>query len=343
MPGSGHLQSPISFRRLPPVLPAEIPQITAECDASNNGITLTLPTGYASYSWNNSSSTSRTITVTSPGSYRATLKDAKGNAVLTPVVDITQGVRPSRPLILPSGELQACADTPIELSASGGVHQYSWYKDGSVTAAGEGAKFTASSSGRYTVMARNVFGCTSELSTQVSVTVREPVPTPTVATSGPFSVKATLGDESQAQGFEWRKNGDPIAAGGSIVKVTGVTSGETVSFDVRARRQYILAGNTLTCYSPYSAAFEYKAKDGDDVVVFPNPSRGGEEINIESRESLLNVNVAVYNSAGNLMYTRQFANFDERVSLSQLHLPAGIYLIKVSGDGVDLTKRHVVL
>ncbi len=204
------------FAEVMPITPAPVPSISVACNSSNNGITFTLPEGYSSYSWNNSSSTSRTLTVTSPGVYRATMRDADGNVVLSPIVNASEGIRPQRPVIVPGGELQACPESLLELSASGGPHLYRWFKDGETASAGEGVKFSPSVSGSYTVMSQNVFGCTSELSSQVSLIVRDPIAQPDVSTSGPFSVQASVPGENQIQSYEWRRDGQPSSQRGDI-------------------------------------------------------------------------------------------------------------------------------
>src|SRR5690606_38278376 len=90
------------FSSITPVNPALLPALTTACASNNQSITLTLPTGFSSYTWSTGQS-GRTITVTTPGTYRAVLKDANGNALLGPSVSIEGSVKPVTPTIVPGG------------------------------------------------------------------------------------------------------------------------------------------------------------------------------------------------------------------------------------------------
>jgi hypothetical protein len=63
---------PISFPQYLPCRSAEFPPYTATCVTENNAVSITLPTGYASYEWSTGERTN-TIKVSKAGTYRATV------------------------------------------------------------------------------------------------------------------------------------------------------------------------------------------------------------------------------------------------------------------------------
>ncbi|WP_373330893.1 sialate O-acetylesterase [Salmonirosea aquatica] len=90
------------FSTITPVLPTAAPSLTTSCGPDNATVSLSLPEGYSSYSWS-TGQTGKSIAITSPGTYRAVLKDVYGNAILSPAVTLNTTVRPFKPTIVPGG------------------------------------------------------------------------------------------------------------------------------------------------------------------------------------------------------------------------------------------------
>ncbi|WP_207104702.1 sialate O-acetylesterase [Arundinibacter roseus] len=318
------------FSTITPVTPSPIPALTTSCGTDNATVTLTLPDGYSSYTWS-TGQTGKTIAVSSAGTYRATLKDASGNALRSPQITIPGTVRPVRPVIIPGGQQQACADSGLLLAASGGTDYFLW-SNGSTT-----KSLKALQTGNYTVKARNVFGCESEVSAPVNLTVRPALSAPVVEQSGPYSLSAAISETGLNEKYEWRYNTGFLKPETPAVKVT-----ETGSYSARARAVFTLGStNSLTCYSAYSAPFPYTISEGDGVVIFPNPSRGG-VIAIETREDLTNAEVAFYNIDGTIIRTQKFPILNERRTINAGTLPTGTYIVRVRAPGLDVTKRIVI-
>ncbi|WP_247236999.1 sialate O-acetylesterase [Telluribacter sp. SYSU D00476] len=318
------------FSTITPLTPAAIPVVTTACASDNNAVSLTLPAGYSSYSWSTGQS-GRTINVSSPGTYRATLKDANGNAYLSQAVTVENSVKPITPTVIPGGQQQACADSGLVLSASGGTDQFLW-SNGTT-----GRATRALQSGNYTVRAQNVFGCLSDVSAPVGLTIRPAVPQPTVVQSGPFSMQATLPSQDLSVTYDWKRNDQVLSSGSSVIKAV-----ETGDYTARAKAVYNLGNNNqLTCYSPFSSPIAYIPSEGETVVIFPNPARGG-VLSIETREDLTDAQVTFFGVNGVMLRTQTIPTLSERRTIDASTLPPGMYIIKVKAAGTDVSKKIII-
>ncbi len=318
------------FSTITPVTPTPTPSLTTSCGTNNSTVSLTLPAGYASYEWSTGQS-GPTIAINSPGTYRAVLKDAKGNAIPSQSVTIATTVRPLKPTIIPGGQQQACADAGFEFGASGGTDYFLW-SDGSNT-----KSFRATQSGDYTVKARNVFGCESEVSAPVSLTVRPKLSAPLIEQSGPYSLTASITEPNLNEKYEWKIDSRFLKPEIASIKVT-----ESGGYSARAKAVFTLgSNNSLTCYSEYSAPLTFSLSENDGVVIFPNPSRDG-IVYVETLENLANAEVAFYSITGSIIQTRRFPLLNERRTIDASTLPPGLYIVRVRAPGLDVTKRIVI-
>ncbi len=329
------------FTTITPVSPAATPQLTVACSGNNNSLTLTLPSGFNSYRWS-TGSTSRALTVTSPGTYSAVVKDANGNALISNSL-VVSSVRPATPSILPAGSQQVCEGLDFNYNVSGG-HTYSWFREGSDTPFGTGSTIAVNTEGTYTVQAQNVFGCFSNISAGSHLTVQPAVPKPVVTSAGPFSLIASVEAQSLPATFEWYLNGQLLPqANESVYKIAGLDNGESGGFSARAKVVFTLPGsaNTITCVSEMSDTLTYRRDSKEDIVAFPNPAHSN-DVYIESRDPLDNVTVTLYNSNGQLLKTLLFDQLVRRERIETGNLPRGVYLMQISTTDWTDTKRIVL-
>ncbi len=320
------------FATVPPVRPEPVPELTASCVASNDGVTITLPDGYRSYTWN-TGQTGRTITVNKKGIYFATVKDENYNSIITSTVELTNDAKPAPPTITPLGEQQACADEGFVFSTNG-KDEYTWYKQGSVTAVAVGDSVNIKESGNYTVKAQNIFGCISSESTSSKLTVRPKIPKPVIESSGPFSITATIAEDLNEK-YTWKRPGfekDTIA---DIIKVL-----KTGIYTARTQVTFPLGANLLTCYSD-SASRNFITQENNDVVFYPNPSTL-DFIYVESRDNIKNAEVTVFDIFGRTLATEKIAVLNSRVPLRIKNLASGKYIVRITGEGLSLTKQIVI-
>ena len=318
------------FSTITPVVPTPAPSLTTSCGTDNATVSLLLPSGYVSYEWS-TGQTGQRIAISSPGTYRAVLKDAKGNAISSPSVTVANTVRPLKPTIIPGGQQQACADTGLVFAASGGPDYFLW-SDGSTT-----KSFRATQSGNYTVKAQNVFGCESELSAPVALMVRPKLSVPLIQQSGPYSLTASIAEPSLNEKYEWKVDSRFLKPETATIKVT-----ESGSYSARAKAVFTLGGNNaLTCFSTYAPPLSFMLSENDGVVIFPNPSREG-IVYVETLENLANAEVAFYNINGSIIRTQRFPLLNQRQRIDASTLPPGLYIVRVRAPGLDVTKRIVI-
>ncbi|TLV00205.1 T9SS type A sorting domain-containing protein [Dyadobacter luticola] len=322
------------FSTVPPLSPAPVPTISANCVAENNAVTITLPTGYSSYEWSTGERSS-TIRVSSAGTYRATVKDDAGNSILSSVVVLENDAKPVKPTIAQQGQQQACADSTFQFSVSDGSDIYSWYKEGSNTAIATGAAARIAESGNYYVKGQNVFGCISENSNSSSLIIREKISKPVIEASGPFSITAKIAETGLNEEYLWRRPDTETDTIADIIKI--LKSGV---YSTKAKVEFNLNNNVLTCYSD-TVAHEFKTNEENEVVIYPNPSQDT-YVYIESRDNIKNAQITLFDIFGRVVSTSSTALLDSRLQINVGTLSTGKYIIRVTGEGQSLTKQIII-
>ncbi|KAB7731871.1 T9SS type A sorting domain-containing protein [Rudanella paleaurantiibacter] len=329
----------IFFTSSLPLLPLPQPAITVSC--APNGVSIRLPNA-ASYSWQ-SGQTTQTLSVTAAGTYRATLKDAKGNTFLAPAVEVADPIQPATPTITlarqpgspAATELQVCSDSVLTLSVNSPANNRITWNTGAVS-----RTLTVGAAGAYTVQATNLYGCRSAQSAPVNLVVRPRLVVPVIAQAGTYSLKATVPAASGfGDFFDWRRGSNTLQnQSTSIAKV-----GSSGTYTARAKTVYTLNnGSSITCYSSFSNPFEYVLSEADQgMSVYPNPSKDG-VVYVETLEDLPNAEVSVYSLTGQLVFTTTVASFNQRQLLPMSSLAKGQYVVRVRSAGFNVSKRFVV-
>lgn len=329
----------IFFTSSLPLLPLPQPAITVSC--APNGVSIRLPNA-ASYSWQ-SGQTTQTLSVTAAGTYRATLKDAKGNTFLAPAVEVADPIQPATPTITlarqpgspAATELQVCSDSVLTLSVNSPANTRITWNTGAVS-----RTLTVGAAGAYTVQATNLYGCRSAQSTPVNLVVRPRLVVPVISQAGTYSLKATVPAASGfGDFFDWRRGPNTLQnQNTSVAKV-----GSSGTYTARAKTVYTLNnGSSITCYSSFSNPFEYVLSEADQgMSVYPNPSKDG-VVYVETLEDLPNAEVSVYSLTGQLVFTTTVASFNQRQLLPMSSLAKGQYVVRVCSAGFNVSKRFVV-
>ncbi|MEO6486923.1 MAG: hypothetical protein ABIO78_03155 [Thermoanaerobaculia bacterium] len=147
---------------------------------TGGSVTLSAPAGMSSYSWSDGSST-QSITVTTGGTYSATVTSSAGcTAGASQTVTVTPAPTAT---ISTSGPTTFCDGGSVTLTANGGAAGASWLWSNGETTQAISAKIT----GSYTVTITNAGGC-SATSAPVTVTTN---PLPQVTITGPTSICGT--------------------------------------------------------------------------------------------------------------------------------------------------------
>jgi trimeric autotransporter adhesin len=215
--------------------------VNAFCDGQQS--TLDAGPGYASYLWNTGAVT-RTIVVTTAGTYTVTVTAATGcsasdNELVT--------VHPN-PTPVISGTLSFCQGTSTTLDAGPGYSSYLW-NNGSST-----QTLPVSSGGNYTVTVTSAFGCSGTTS---AVTTVNPLPQPVITgvtavcqgTSSTFDAGAGYNNYLWSNGST-SQTINPNVAGSYTVTVTdanGCTNNTSLSLTVNANPVPSITGTNEFC------------------------------------------------------------------------------------------------
>ncbi|MDF7819049.1 sialate O-acetylesterase [Runella sp. MFBS21] len=239
------------FNRSQPQAPVPIPMVKIGC-ADNGQVKLTVQGNFSSYSWN--TGWNEHIFNTGPGSYRLKARDAAGNFLFSPTINISNTTfealpKPSQPTVIAKSNLVICAGEKAELAvqdASG----FRW-SNGATS-----QNIFIGDNQAYRVQIKDQNGCWSDFSAGVSAVVN-PVPeVPTVVAKGPLDFCADASVELEVQGATSQATNRSIewSSGQKTGSITVSTSGQ---YAVRAMNQY-------NCYSAYSAPLR--------VTVHPLPA-----------------------------------------------------------------------
>ncbi|MFN8348734.1 MAG: sialate O-acetylesterase [Spirosomataceae bacterium] len=219
--------------------PLPLPTVKIGC-ADEGKVKLRASTEYLTTDWNIGAH-EKVITV-GKGVYRLKVKDAAGNFMYSPALEINESSfqalpQPPSPVITSAGSTTFCEGDRIELTA-GNAAAYQW-SNGALS-----RSIVTGESNNYTVRIQDENGCWSSLS-QPLTTVVNPTPvTPTVLPKGPLAFCA---DQTVTLEVE----GGKLA---STVNTLQWTGGQTaVSIVVKASGEYaVRAVNQYGCFSPYS-------------------------------------------------------------------------------------------
>ncbi|MCK8491595.1 T9SS type A sorting domain-containing protein [Spirosoma sp. RP8] len=148
---------------------------TTFCQGDNT--TLQASSNNVVYNWSDGQKVKQ-ITVTTSGSYTATVTDQNGCTSLpSNVIQVVANPVPAKPTITASGATTFCADRNVVLTAPTEA-VYEWNNGQTVQS------LTVTQSGDYSIVTRNRFGCTSERSDVVTTKVNPLPATPSVSAGG---------------------------------------------------------------------------------------------------------------------------------------------------------------
>ena len=278
---------------------------------------ITAQIGFQGYLWS-TGETSRSIQVTTPGTYEVRALGIDGCYSVPTTMTVTSRPSPLAPFLSLIGDPTFCEGDSVEIVAPFGASAYNWRPGGQTT-----QSIVVKQSGTYSVEIANQFNCFSP-STDTTITVIS-LPRPTIFRTAGTNI---LSSSDSGQTFSWYLNGNPIAV-------------DSISFDAG-----ILGSGTYTvkimqdgCESELSDPFVFTANSITEtwlgvLDIFPNPTTGVVNLKLES-EKAISRQMYIYNLLGQEMLpvieipARQ--SWRGTVDLSAF--PAGIYLLKIStGD-----------
>lgn len=185
--------TPVITLQAAPIIQADGP--TKFCE--NGRVNLTTSSDQ-NFVWSNSS-VSKTISVTSTGTYSVSVKDASGCTFMSNSIAVSINPLPAKPTITTEGALTSCQGDNTTLLASPAA-SYKW-SNGQTT-----QRITVSQTGSYSLIVADENGCLSPASVVVNATVN-PRPNPlSISFTGPTTFcgnQALTLNASPEANYEW--------------------------------------------------------------------------------------------------------------------------------------------
>ena len=206
------------FETVEPILVDNIPTVSLECVAAGV-LKLSLPEGYASYSWFNSSTgvaisgNTRTVNVGS-GTYIARVTRSNGNIVQIPQFTVVANTPPKTPIVTASSDVNFCLGTSVKLQSTTEVANpiYEWVSSPLISNLPRTKDIDASVEGTYKLRVVDKNDCASPYSAEVKLVAKPRPERPLISTSGSTefcegqAITLTSSD-ANAVGYKW-SNGE---------------------------------------------------------------------------------------------------------------------------------------
>jgi hypothetical protein len=173
-------------------------------------------------------------------------------------------------------------------------------------------------------------------------------PGTSVPSGTPVTFTAAIFNGGVSPIYQWQKNGVDIpGATNSTYTSPGVTAAETIRLKLKT---------TMACATPDSVisnelvvhtntGVDEVSSVWDNIELFPNPNNGSFTIKGDLQNpDINNVSVEVFNPLGQIIYSGQIEVYNSLLdsTLSMQQMPAGVYLLRISGDGRNKTVRFTI-
>ncbi len=178
------------FETVEPILVDNIPTVSLEC-VSAGVLKLSLPEGYASYSWFNSSTgnavpgNTRSVNVGS-GTYIARVTRSNGNIIQIPQFTVVANTPPKAPIVTATSDVNFCLGTSVLLQGSTEVDNpiYEWTSSPPIANLPTTKDLSASREATYKLRVIDKNACASPYSADVKLVAKPRPEKPIIATSG---------------------------------------------------------------------------------------------------------------------------------------------------------------
>jgi hypothetical protein len=286
--------------------PVTTPTITAGGPLTFcQGGSVTLTSSATTYNrWSNGD-TSRTISVTSSGSYSVTVNNGYCPAATSSSVAVTVNPLPAVPIVSASGPLSFCQGGSVVLTSntSTGIR---WSNNAT------SQSITVNASGSYSVTATTAAGCTA-VSSVTAVTVYPSVPVPTIAAGGPLT----------------------FCQGGSVVLTSNASTGNSWSNGATTQSITVLSSGSYTV----TTSNGYCSATSTATTVTVNPVPATPTVTANGPLSFCsggNVRLTSSATAGN-----RWSNSSTSQSITVSS--SGTYTVTVTSSGCSATSSPVVV
>lgn len=275
------------------------------------------PAAFSSIDWS-TGETTETLSVTTGGTYSATVTDIFG---CTATDEVVVNVYPAA--FVDAGSSQVlCNDTTVTLDAGPGFTSYSWSSGQSTSS------ISVSDAGTYTITVTDANGCTAQdiitLSTGIS-----PDSDFSFDTTNGLTVSFTASNQPEGTTYAW-----DFTSNGST---DNTTSNPSFTFPSSGTYNTSLTvtnacGSDVQTYQITVTLVGIDQKEMKQLQVYPNPF--SDVISIISPSSL---SAEIVNSVGLTIKQLQLTSHENSFDLSEL--PQGIYLLKTDKNMYKIIKK----
>jgi len=150
------------------------PSFSVSC-VGGNQLNINVQGAFTSVQWNNGANGSSLNF--GPGNYQATLRDATGNVYFTPFITVPNDIQSSPVNITVDGKLPLCQGSSIGLISSNNV-------DNNWNTGSNDKRIEVSAAGTYTVSTKNLYGCSTSATINVTTVNSPPPAKPAITASG---------------------------------------------------------------------------------------------------------------------------------------------------------------
>ncbi len=252
------------------------------------------------------------------------------------------------------GATTFCQGGSTLLTASYSGASVQWKKNGANITGATSSTYNVTKTGNYSAVTTSP--CGSATSSTISVTVNKN-PNASISAGGPTSFCAggsvTLSVTAVAGcTYQWYKGASAIG-GATGLNYIATTAGNYKCRVTKTATGCYKNSNAISVTVPCRETTD-PVLQRDDITfgIYPNPNNGSFEISVQNLASaspffeggLRGMTIEVYNSLGELIYSRQLNSLDNNFteSISLQNISSGIYFMRV-GDGNTYAEQKLVV
>lgn len=286
------------------------------CGNNNGSASVTVLSGTATgYLWSNGA-TNSSISNLSSGIYTVTVS---GNGGCSATASVTINPSGNSPVTITSDKNLMCSGDSAHVCAPSGYPAYLWNTGQS------GQCIYTQLAGNYYVTVTDIGNCTAT-SNHIGISV---YPLPPVS----ISVNGDTMKVYNAVSQQWFYNNNPIPGATGTVYIANQSGNYAVAV-TDTNGCVALSNPVVMVISGLS-----DLTTNDDINIYPNPLEAG-NWHLDVSKGLIGGKVEVYDNNGRLVYRSEIKNQKSEIVLN---VESGIYLMKVSNDSKNLTRKLIKL
>ena len=278
-------------------------------------------------------------TVTGPGTFSLSTNEVAGTFTIDTVfsqqfTDIDTVIvfpMPAMPSITASGNLNFCQGDSVTLSVNANNSTFQWYLNDTTIMIGEvNPDLTINTSGAYSVVETNQYGCNS-LSANDTVIVYPIPPSPNLFVNGGSINSSATGT------LQWFFNGVAIPGANQANLLYGDTGVYTLTVTTA---NGCINSSSLNVTTPSGI---YQINNNQSFSIFPNPVKNTLNIRNQNAANII-VNIAITDLSGAIVYQENQVNLNNTpVSIDISAMSNGVYFVSIFNNQIKQQQKIVVI